>query len=64
MGKSGISVIVGDVRGGARVGNTGSFMAPGRAHWVEWNAGWLSRGVIDESPETCRMGETLDVWRF
>jgi UDP-2,3-diacylglucosamine pyrophosphatase LpxH len=52
------------LRNGRRIINTGSFMAPGRAHWVEWNAGWLSRGVIDESPETCRMGETLDVWHF
>ena len=49
---------------GRRVLNTGSFMAPGRAHWVEWNEGCLSRGIIEESPDTCRMGETLDVWRF
>lgn len=51
-------------RKGRRVINTGSFMAPGRADWVEWNAGWLSRGRIDESPHLCKMGETLDVWRF
>jgi predicted phosphodiesterase len=51
-------------RQGRQVINTGSFMAPGRAHWVEWNSGWLSRGVIDESPEVCRKGETLNVWRF
>ncbi|MEX1049439.1 MAG: hypothetical protein WED15_07925 [Akkermansiaceae bacterium] len=52
------------LRNGRRVLNTGSFMAPGRAHWVEWNEGWLSRGVIDESPEICHKGETLEVWRF
>ena len=52
------------LRNGRRIINTGSFMAPGRAHWVEWNAGWLRRGVIDESPETCRKGKTLDVWRL
>jgi hypothetical protein len=51
-------------RKGRQVINTGSFMAPGRAHWVEWNSGWLSRGVIEESPEVCRKGETLNVWRF
>lgn len=52
------------LRNGRRVINTGSFTSPGRAHWVEWNDGWLSRGVIDESPEICRKGETLDAWRF
>jgi predicted phosphodiesterase len=49
---------------GRRVINTGSFTSPGRAHWVEWNNGWLRRGIIEESPEICRMGETLDVWRL
>ena len=44
--------------------NTGSFMNPGRAHWVEWNNGLLSRGVIEETPELCQMGEILDVWRI
>jgi predicted phosphodiesterase len=47
-----------------RIINTGSFMAPGRAQWVEWNDGWLTRGEIDESPELCRIGRTLDVWKF
>lgn len=47
-----------------RIINTGSFMAPGRAHWVEWNDGWLSRGLIDEDRESCRKGKTLDVWRL
>ncbi len=51
-------------RGARRVINTGSFMAPGRAHWVEWNNGWLSRGLIEESPDRCEKGETLDIWRF
>jgi predicted phosphodiesterase len=44
--------------------NTGSFTDPGRAHWVEWNDGWLTTGEIEESPETCRIGRTLGVWRF
>lgn len=52
------------LRGGRRVINTGSFMSPGRAHWVEWEAGWLSRGVILEEPGIYRKGEILDVWRF
>ncbi|RYD23199.1 MAG: hypothetical protein EOP88_05090 [Verrucomicrobiaceae bacterium] len=51
-------------RGNRRIINTGSFTAPGRAHWAEWNDGWLSHGVIDESPERCVKGETLNVWRF
>ncbi len=50
--------------GGRRVINTGSFMAPGRADWVEWNDGWLSRGVITETPDRCCKGRTLDVWRL
>jgi predicted phosphodiesterase len=52
------------LRAGRRIINTGSFMAPGRANWVEWNDGWLSRGVIDESPEIYRKGKTLDVWKL
>ena len=51
-------------RNGRQIINTGSFMAPARAHWVEWNDGWLSRGVIDETPESCRKGAVLDVWRL
>ena len=52
------------LRKGRRIINTGSFMAPGRAHWVEWKDGWLSRGLIDESPLGCRKGSTLDAWRL
>lgn len=52
------------MRNGRRIINTGSFMAPGRAHWVEWNDGWLSRGVIDEAADGCRKGRKLDVWRL
>lgn len=52
------------LRGGRRVINLGSFTSPGRAHWAEWSDGWLSWGLIDESPESCRKGKTYDVWRF
>ena len=52
------------VRNGRLVINTGSFVSPGRAHWVTWHDGWLSRGEIDESPDLCRPGRTLGVWRF
>ena len=44
--------------------NTGSFLNPSRAHWVEWNGGWLTRGEINESPERCTLGRTLGVWRL
>ena len=50
--------------GGRRIINTGSFMAPANAHWVEWNDGWLSRGNIREAPDGCRKDRTLDVWRL
>lgn len=52
------------LRDGRRIINTGSFMAPGRAHWVEWNQGWLSRGQVVETSEICRKGEALEVWRL
>lgn len=52
------------LKNGRLIINTGSFTSPGRAHWAEWNDGWLSRGVIEESSETCRKGPALDVWRW
>lgn len=51
-------------KNGRRILNTGSFMAPGRADWLEWDGGCLSRGKIDESAKIYRKGKTLDVWRF
>jgi predicted phosphodiesterase len=51
-------------RDGRLLVDTGSFMNPGRAHWVEWNGGLLTRGEIDETPESCALGRRLDVWRF
>lgn len=51
-------------RNGRRVINTGSFMNPGRARWVEWNQGWLEYGEIDETPGGCRKGRRLGVWRY
>lgn len=50
--------------GGRRIINTGSFMTPARAQWVEWNAGWLRRGTIREAPDGCHKGRTLDVWHL
>ena len=52
------------VRNRRLVINSGSFTYPGRAHWVEYNEGWLTRGEIDESPDLCRIGRTLGTWRF
>ncbi len=51
-------------RGSRLIINTGSFVNPGQAHWVEWHDGWLRRGVIAESPDRCSLGEVLDVWRL
>ncbi len=50
--------------GDRRIINTGSFMAPAHAQWVEWNDGWLRRGGIREMPDGCHIGRTLDVWRL
>jgi UDP-2,3-diacylglucosamine pyrophosphatase LpxH len=51
-------------RGGRRVINTGSFVNPGRAQYVELEDGWLKRGRIHETPQRCELGETLEVWRL
>lgn len=52
------------LRKGRRVINIGSFTTPGRAQWMEWHDGWLRRGWVEETPEACRKGETVDVWRL
>ena len=52
------------LRDGRRIINTGSFTTPGRAHWVEWSDGWLHWGLINEAPDCCHKGKTLDVWRL
>lgn len=52
------------LHGRRRIINTGSFMTPGAAHWMEWHHGYLSRGLIQETPNACNKGEILDVWRF
>lgn len=43
--------------------NTGSFVSPGKAHWVEWNKGGLTRGPVDESRPPFRMGGAIATWR-
>lgn len=50
--------------GGRRIINTGSFLNPGRARWVEIADGWLSHGLIDESGGSCRKGRVFDRWRL
>lgn len=52
------------VHNGRRIIDTGSFLNPGRAHWIEWKSGWLTRGEIDESPNHCTLGRRLGVWRI
>ncbi len=52
------------LRRGRRIVNTGSFVPPGRAMWVEWRDGLLSRGFIEESPDTCLLGPAEETWRF
>lgn len=49
---------------GKLVINTGAFMSPNPAQWVEWSGGLLRRGRVIEKGGECRMGEALDVWRF
>lgn len=49
---------------GKLVINTGTFVNPSAAHWVEWHGGLLRRGKVIEKNGSCRMGEALDVWRL
>lgn len=44
--------------------NTGTFMDPGRAQWVEWHRNQLSRGHIIESPQGFRLGDVIDLWKI
>ena len=44
--------------------NTGTFMAPGRAQWVEWHQGQLCHGKIIEGRLECTLGPTLNRWRI
>jgi predicted phosphodiesterase len=49
-------------RGNLRVINTGSFLNPGSAYWVEISEGWLSYGLVDEKDGSCRKGRVLGRW--
>ncbi|HEX5790954.1 MAG TPA: hypothetical protein VFY13_07355 [Luteolibacter sp.] len=48
--------------GRRRVINTGTFVSPNRARWVEWNRGWLRHGKVDERHGACRLGKVLEAW--
>lgn len=49
---------------GKLVINSGTFVSPNSAHWVEWAGDLLRRGKVTEKDGVCRMGETREVWRF
>jgi predicted phosphodiesterase len=51
-------------RDGRLLIDSGSFMNPGRAHWLEWQDRMLVRGEVDETPDACTLGRRLGVWRF
>jgi predicted phosphodiesterase len=51
-------------RNGRLIIDSGSFVSPGRAHWLEWNQGWLLRGEVAEAPDEFRLGRRLGVWRI
>lgn len=50
-------------RRGRLVINTGSYMNPGPALWVDYHAGWLSCGRVNESGPQYERGEVLGRWR-
>lgn len=43
--------------------NTGAYVAPHEALWVEWSDGWLRCGKVERG-ERYRRGEVLGVWRL
>lgn len=43
--------------------NTGAYVAPHEALWVEWHQGWLRCGRVARG-EKYQRGEVLDVWHF
>jgi predicted phosphodiesterase len=49
-------------RNGRVIINTGSFVVPGRAGWVEYEKGRLRHGIIDEPTDECRPGRQLGDW--
>lgn len=49
---------------GKLVINTGTFVSPNSAHWVEWRGGLLRRGKVVEKDGACRLGEAIEAWRF
>ena len=42
--------------------NTGSFLSPGRAFWVDFRDGEVVRGAVEETATECRRGRALDRW--
>lgn len=50
-------------RSGRVVINTGAFVHPHPAWWVEWHDGWLRCGPVLDGPVR-RMGQARAVWRF
>lgn len=49
---------------GRRILNTGSFVPPGKAQWIEWQEGWLRRGDVTEPCGIFHRGPVRDVWRL
>lgn len=49
---------------GRLVINTGAYLPPGDALWVEWNQGWLSCGKVLESPDRYTLGPAKARWRI
>lgn len=44
--------------------NTGSFVVPGPAKWVQWDGETLSTGMIREAPGGCEMSDANGEWNF
>jgi predicted phosphodiesterase len=50
-------------RGQRIIINTGSFLDPGRAGWVEWANGQMAHGLIEESSSACRLSPNIATWK-
>lgn len=51
-------------RGNKLILNSGAFLPPSPAYWIEWHKGWLSCGKIEENADAFTRGAPIAQWRF
>lgn len=51
-------------KNGRLVINTGAYLPPGNAMWVEWNNGWLTCGKVRETQDRYTRGPAETSWKW